>query len=192
MSRVAPTAAAKNAPKPTTATGSGEAQSITKNDVGTVDAATVKAAKKAAKKPLKRVFHPMLEAKELAHPKTKKMRVIATKKLDSIPEDYNPKLHKGLMRTDFNDESLWFEITARKFDKKAADLRKQGEELKALGGIKDRADAKKLLALQKRMNELRTKLQGRGVDTSRLDAKIAADLAAKTEQVAGKTEEKAA
>jgi hypothetical protein len=57
-------------------------------------------------------------------------------------------------------------------------MRKQGADIKALGNVKDRAAAKKLQALQKRMVELVASLKAAGVDTAPMEAKIAAELAA--------------
>lgn len=142
-----------------------------------------KALKKANRKPrkpiAKRIHHPLLKAveKEVRG----KKRMVASEQLAEIPADFNAKIHRPLGRKDFKDESLWYEVQARKLEAKAADLRKQGEDLKALGGIQDRAEAKKLIALQRKMAELTASLQKKGVDTSRLTARIAADLAKKAE-----------
>lgn len=153
-----------------------------------------KALKKANRKPrkpiAKRIHHPLLKAveKEVRG----KKRMVASEQLAEIPADFNAKIHRPLGRKDFKDESLWYEVQARKLEAKAKDLRQQGEDLKALGGIQDRAEAKKLIALQRKMAELTASLQKKGVDTSRLTARIAADFAKKAETTNTENTENAA
>lgn len=89
-------------------------------------------------------------------------------KLAAIPDDYDPKVHKPLGRKDLEDESLWYELKARDFERKAKLMREKGEESKKLGSVADRAKAKRLLALQKRFNELKQKLTSQGMDVESL------------------------
>lgn len=145
----------------------------------------VKAAKPEKKQ---RVFYPGLEAgpvMEDGKPKLNKKGkpiIRASKKLAAVPADFDIKLHKPLTRDSFEDESLYFELKAQYFDKKAAELRSQAADVKALGSVKDRGAAKKLLTLQKRMAELTAELEGKGVDLTAIKAKIAEDLAKKAAQ----------
>lgn len=118
---------------------------------GTADA---KAAKPAKEKIVK-ILHPALEADKDGKP---------TKKLKEIPADLNVKRHKPLMRKNFEDESMFFELKAREFDAKAADFRKQAVEYKALGGAAKSGAAKRLLAMQKRIDELKKQLTDQGLD----------------------------
>lgn len=149
---------------------------------GTVDPVAEKPAK------VKPVFYPGLEAKPVVvdgKPKLNKAGkeiVRPTKKLDAVPADYDPKKHKPLGKADFADESIFLELKAQRLEQQAADLRKQAADVKALGSIKDRGAAKKLLNLQKRIDELTKDLEGKGVDLTAIKAKLAASMAAKTEQ----------
>jgi hypothetical protein len=132
---------------------------------------------KAKKEKIARVYHPALMPDAEGKP---------TVQLDSIPSDFDPKLHKPFRRKDLKDETLHFDIQIQKLEKKIESLRQQKEESKKLGGIKDRASAKKLLALQKRIDEVTKTLEGSGVDVAallqQLKAKAAEKEAAKTEE----------
>lgn len=139
---------------------------------GTSDVAAQKPEK--AKK-AKRQHHPLLAAKA-----NDKGRLVPSVQLKEIPKDYDPKLHLPLGRKSFEDESLWYEIKAQELERKAAAMREEGKQIKAIGGSKDRAAAKKLIALQKRIADLTAELSGKGVDVSAITAKLQADLAAKT------------
>lgn len=103
-----------------------------------------------------------------------------TTRLDSIPADFDPKKHKPLGRGCFNDESVYLELKATQYEQKAKDFRQQAADMKALGGIKDKAQAKKLISLQKRMMDQIADLEKAGVDVSALKAKLGAQLNAVT------------
>lgn len=75
-------------------------------------------------------------------------------KLKEIPADYSPKKHKPMTRKDFEDESLFFELQAQVCERKAKRFREMAEESKKLGNVGDVKTAKKLLGMQKRMNEM--------------------------------------
>jgi len=75
-------------------------------------------------------------------------------KLKEIPADYSPKKHKPMTRKDFEDETLFFELQAQVCERKAKRFREMAEESKKLGGVGDVKAAKKLLGMQKRMNEM--------------------------------------
>lgn len=122
-------------------------------------------AKKEKKDKVKKAWHPALEPDAEGKP---------TKTIAKIPDDFDPKLHRPFGRKNLEDESLWYEIQARKFEAKAADCRRQGEEAKKLGSVKDKQSAKKLLALQKRIDEVTKTLEGSGVDVAALLAALKA------------------
>lgn len=130
------------------------------------------AAKKPEKAKVVRVLHPALQPDGEGK---------ATTKLKEIPADFNPKLHKPLTRKHFEDESIFLELKAREFDAKAANLRKQAEELKKIGTVKDRGAAKKLLSLQKRIDELTKDLAAKGVDVDAIKQALFSKQAAKEE-----------
>jgi len=132
---------------------------------------------KAAKEPkakVVRTFHPALDVK-----KNEKGKLAPTVKLDKIPDDFDAKKYKPLQRRDFNDESIWFEVKAREMDVKAADYRKQATEFKALGGAAKSGQAKRLLAMQKRVAELTAQLAAQGLDVNAILAAANAAAAAK-------------
>ena len=135
---------------------------------------------------VKRIFHPALEVAEKILEKSGKKVLRPTKQIESVPTDYNAKLHKPLNRRDFVDESVFLEFKAVQLEQKAQAMREQAKDLRTLGGIKDRADAKKLLALQKRMAELTDKLRAGGkVDVDAISQKFAAQLTAKKDVTEG-------
>lgn len=154
---------------------------------GTKDASAAKPAKKAK---VKRQYYPGLNAKpviEDGKPKlSKKGKEIVrpTTLLKEVPKDFDIKLHKPLREADFEDPSLWYELKAQDYERKAAQMREQGATVKSLGSKADRGAAKKLVQLQKRMDDMIKDLEGKGVDVSAIKAKVAADLAKKAEKKA--------
>lgn len=144
-------------------------------------------AAKAPKEKLVRTFHPAL-----AVAKNEKGKLAPTAKLDKIPDDFNPKAHKPLQRRDFNDESIWFEVKAREMEAKAADYRKQATEFKALGGAAKSGQAKRLLAMQKRVAELTAQLAAQGLDVNAILAAANAAAAKPAAVEPAKEEAKAA
>jgi len=152
-------------------TGASSAKPGTKNPAG-------QKPEKAKKAP--RVYHPMLEPKP-TEKKNKRGEPIVrpTKKLGSIPADYDIKLHRPLGRGDFEDESLYFELRAQDYDKKAAEMRKQAADVKALGSVKDRNAAKKLGQMINRLDSLLAELDSKGQDTTALRDKVKAAIEAK-------------
>lgn len=92
--------------------------------------------------------------------------------LDSWPTDFDAKVHKPLKRKDFKDETLWLEAKAAEYEKRASAMRDEIETCKTLGNAKDRARAKKLLSMQKRMAEMEAELKGEGVDVDNLLEKL--------------------
>jgi len=88
--------------------------------------------------------------------------------LTEVPADFDPKKHKPLKRKDFKDESVFLLSRAAELEKKAAWYRTEAENVKKLGSVKDRVKAKRLLAMQKRMQELQASLAAEGVDVAAL------------------------
>lgn len=190
MTKVSPTTASKSAANKGTGNGAGAASVPIANTTGPVTpnaTANATEAQEAPKKrgrkkgdgtnAVKRIYHPLLEAAEKVLEKSQKKVMRPTKQLDTVPSDFNPKIHKGLRRADFVDESVFLEHKAQLLELKAKELREQAKDLKTLGGIKDRADAKKMLTLQKRMTELTAKLAGSGkVDVNAIMGKFMTQL----------------
>jgi hypothetical protein len=112
----------------------------------------------AAVKP-RRTFYPGLKVDDKKNP---------TVKIEKIPDDFNPKDHLPLRRRDFVDEATWFEMKADEFAAKATSFRTQASNYRKLGSLKDRARAKKLVAMQARMDELKTQLAAQGINVDEL------------------------
>lgn len=75
-----------------------------------------------------------------------------------VPPDFDRKKHKPLSKKQFADEAYFLTLKADEFEARAKRLRAQVEDMKKLGGMKDKAKAKKLLSLQKRMAELQASI----------------------------------
>lgn len=93
------------------------------------------------------------------------------------PEGFNPKIHKGLSKGDFESDLVYLEYRAIEHETKAAELRKEIETLKKLGNATDRAKTKKLLSMQQRMAELAREL-AEGDSSVDLASLLGADQAA--------------
>jgi len=96
-------------------------------------------------------------------------------KLDSVPADFNPKIHLPLQRRDFKDESVYFQLRADIAKKSAERFQKLADDAKKLGGMKERVKAKKLLQMQKRMADLIAELKAGGTNVDELLANPPAD-----------------
>lgn len=93
--------------------------------------------------------------------------------LESWPTDFDPKTHKPLKRKDFKDETIWLESKAADYERRAQAMRVEIETTKTLGSSKDRAKAKKLLSMQKRMEEMQKEMEAEGIDVGALKAAMA-------------------
>lgn len=114
-------------------------------------------------------------AKEPKAKKEKKVRIaypVPEGGLEAVPADFDPKVHKPLGRKNFKNEAVWYELKAQELEKKAASLRVEATNIGKLGNVKDRAKAKRLLDLQKRMAELSESLVAEGVDVEALLATL--------------------
>lgn len=94
-------------------------------------------------------------------------------KLTSIPEDYNPKIHKPLKKTNFADESVFLIARAERLEQMAVKLRKEAETVKNLGSTAQRQSARKLMKMQESMATLMANLSAQGVDVQALLAAVA-------------------
>jgi hypothetical protein len=88
--------------------------------------------------------------------------------LEGIPEDFDFRLHKVIKRKQFKDEANWFELKALEMEGKAKAYRKQAEDFKKLGSVKDRNKAKRLVQMRNRMAELMAELKAGGTDVEAL------------------------
>jgi len=108
---------------------------------------------------------PGAKAPEAAKGKTERIAYpVPDGGLSEFPKDFDGKKHKTLKRGDFADETVWLEMKATECDKRAAAYRAEATEMKKLGTVKERAKAKRLLAMHKRMAELQEQLKKDGVD----------------------------
>ena len=92
--------------------------------------------------------------------------------LTVVPENWDPKVHKGILRKHFAEDDVFFDWRASRLEKQAASYRQQAEESRKLGSMKGRVKAKKLLSMQKRIADLKASLAAEGVDVAALLASI--------------------
>lgn len=92
--------------------------------------------------------------------------------LKAWPTDFDPKKHKPLKRKDFGDESLFLNSKADDYERRAKALREEALESTKLGGVKDKAKAKKLLSMHKKIAEMTKDMEADGVDVSQLLASL--------------------
>jgi hypothetical protein len=97
-------------------------------------------------------------------PPKKKPYVEEGQQLETVPTDFNKKVHAPLKRKDFAEEWMWFEWKANELTKDAEKYRKEAETIKKLGSKADRAKARRLLQMQKKMAELEAQLKEKGYD----------------------------
>jgi hypothetical protein len=104
------------------------------------------------------VFHPALEAKAVDGV------LKPTKKLQAWPADYKTTQHKPLSSAHFEDPAVYYNGKADRLQRVVDKLRQDALQAKTLGGVKEKGTAKKMLQLQKRLDDLKTELSGKGVD----------------------------
>jgi hypothetical protein len=141
-----------------------EVVTVTKEDVGTVEASGVvqsaaPGTSDTAAGKVEKTFYPGLKVDEKGNP---------TERVEGVPEDFDDAKHKVLRRRDFTDEAIWFDLRADEYEVRAKDYRQQAVDYRKLGSVVDRAKAKRLLAMQKRMNELMEQLESQGIDVEAL------------------------
>jgi hypothetical protein len=88
--------------------------------------------------------------------------------LAAVPTDWDRKVHKNLVRKNFASEDLFLDYRASMLETEAADLRKRAEVTRSLGSTAERAKAKRLMQMTKRIEELKAQLSAAGVDVSAL------------------------
>jgi hypothetical protein len=92
----------------------------------------------------------------------------ATVKLEKVPGDFDKAKHVVLRRVDFKDETVWLEMRATDCEASAVEYRREVEMLRKLGDSTTQAKAKSLIAMQKKVSELRKQLEGVGVSVDEL------------------------
>ena len=81
-------------------------------------------------------------------------------KLEALPSDFDPKVHKPLGRKDFANESTFWLLKAANAEKAAAKYKQFAEDAGKAGAVKGNATAKRLLALQRKLAEVEAALTG--------------------------------
>ena len=95
------------------------------------------------------------------------------KQLTSLEQlaGFDGSVHTSIKRADFADEALYYDMRAAELDARAAGMRGKAADIRKIGNVADRARAKKLLSIARRMADLRASLTEQGVD---VDALLAA------------------
>lgn len=96
--------------------------------------------------------------------------------LTEWPEDWSPKTHKGLKRSNFKCESIWYLHQAAKYRAKVVEMENKAEEAKVLGNSADAAKAKKMLDSLRKANEIREQLLASGFDMDAFEKLTNKDL----------------
>lgn len=99
--------------------------------------------------------------------------------LTAVPTDWKTGAFKPLTRKSFASEDLFWDFKALLAEKLAVEYKRRGEVIRK-GGGKDAAKAKKLVAMQKKMAELRAALEADGVDVAGILASMEAPKAEAT------------
>lgn len=107
-------------------------------------------------------------------------------KIDAVPEDYSPGKHKPLRKADFNDEAVYFDYQAFRFQKKANNALASARQSRLLGQTAASGNAKKLVKMMSRIAELRALCEADGVDVASIDAMLGSNA---DEAPEGDTEE---
>jgi len=95
-----------------------------------------------------------------------------TTKLKDFPADFDPKLHKGLTRKDFENEAPFLRKLADELEGRVKKLRAEADDAEKLGSASQRATAKKLRAMFDKFNELKKELEADGVDVATIMGSI--------------------
>lgn len=97
-----------------------------------------------------RVVYPGLIGTDI-DPETKKPVRL---KLKAIPEDFDLKKHKPLMRKDFENEANYFLLRAQIADRMAAKFRELATESEKTGGLNNQKGMKRVVQMHKRMSDM--------------------------------------
>lgn len=104
-------------------------------------------------------------------------------KLTEVPDEWNAVKHKPLKTSDFVDETMWYELKARQYEKKAQWFRTAATADRAAGKAKDKSKAKQLVKLQRQLSELKAALAAAGEDVEGLLAAASAKADADVEKI---------
>lgn len=118
---------------------------------------------------------PGTKAPAAAKPKKEKVVKIAyphEQPLTEYPADFNPKLHLPLKKKDFADSTLYYTKLADVYEARAKALREKAAEEGKLGSVKDKALAKRLIAMTKRMAEMKAAMSAEGIDVDDILASV--------------------
>jgi hypothetical protein len=89
-------------------------------------------------------------------------------KLKAVPGDWDAKKHAPFKKGDFEDEAVFLDWKADVFQGRADRYRNEAERYRKLGGVQDRAKAKRLLNMQSKMTDLIADLRSQGVNVDEL------------------------
>lgn len=85
-----------------------------------------------------------------------------------LPGDFDFATMKGLKKKDFATDAAYYEYRAKELEARAAKFRTQAEEAKKMGTSAERKNAKRLVKLREKMDELKAQLAAQGVDVESL------------------------
>jgi len=85
-----------------------------------------------------------------------------------IPEGWEWGKWAGLKKKDFTEDHFYMFYRAAELESKAAAIRSKAEEIKKLGGAKQRTKAKRLIKLREQFAALSEQLKQQGIDVDAL------------------------
>lgn len=95
-------------------------------------------------------------------------------KLKELPPDYDYFKHASIKRKNWESDHLFFGYKANEHEARAAKFRQVADECKKMGGVKERAKAKRLFKMQEKMQELEKQLREQGIDVDAMKAEAKA------------------
>jgi len=137
-------------------------------------------APKAKKEKPEKIMHPLLAPNPEGKP---------TQKLKEWPADFDPKVHKQLKRSHFENEAPLLRRRAEEMRQKAAKLDEEAADCEK-GGGNAKGKVKKLRSMMDRFAELRAELEKDGVKTEEFVEMFKAALAGQPVPEAAKEEAK--
>lgn len=117
----------------------------------------------AKKEDVPKVCHPALKPNDKGEP---------TEKLDEWPADFDPRKHVRLKPENFKNEAPFYEHLAKQCRERAARYDKQAVLARTMGSAEERKNAKKLIGLADKMQEIRASLIKAGHDPDKMFAAI--------------------
>ncbi len=85
-----------------------------------------------------------------------------------VPENFDPKNHKPLLRKAFKEDAIFFDWKADLAGLACKRYRLRAEESRKFGNIADRTKARKIMKMQDKIADLRKELEGQGIDVDSL------------------------